>query len=218
MCGRAARLVCPACWRHLAQGPGRPLEGPAGLDSLTALFDYDEAVRRIILTAKNDGRRDVLRQLGRALAAAPILDAGGDGRRAGGAFDVITWVPATPENRRRRGFDQGRLLARSVARRRAGRAERLFGRVGQSQKGLDRRQRLEGPGLVLARTPPPRVLLVDDVVTTGASLSTAAQLLRAHGAQSVHGLVVASVDRPAAALATIYDREDSPTRKGPPWR
>lgn len=192
VCDRPARRVCGPCWAHFE--PGVPatiaeLSRFAELDSLVALFDYDEAVRRMIVHAKNGGRRDLLRALARALAesiaaTAPVRE-----------VDVVAWVPASVEHRRHRGFDQGRLLAGGVADRIGAPRRRLLQRIGQSQKGLTRRQRLAGAGMASIRPATGAVLLVDDVATTGASLRSASAILRANGAESVHGAVVAAVTR-----------------------
>ncbi len=107
--------------------------------------------------------------------------------------DLVTWVPATPRRRRDRGFDQGELLARAIARRVGVRARRLLRRVdNQAQTGRNRDGRIEGPTLVSAGRLlrlGPSVLLVDDVSTTGATLAAGARVLRDHGALRVLGLV-----------------------------
>ncbi len=108
--------------------------------------------------------------------------------------DVVTWVPTTGARRRERGFDQGRVLAEAVARRLGLPCRRLLRREpGPAQTGRSRRQRLHGPGYRVrsGRAVPRRVLLVDDVITTGATLAAAAHGLREGGAHHVTGLVAA---------------------------
>lgn len=116
------------------------------------------------------------------------------------SVDVVTWAPTTPSRRRQRGFDQGRLLATAVGRRLHVPCRGLLRRRhGPPQTGRSRAERLVGP--VLAPRPwtpaPRRVLVVDDVVTTGATLVAAARALRAAGALEVHAVVAAQ--RPAAS-------------------
>lgn len=170
-----------------------------GLDGLWATFAYDPLVSRLVLTAKNGGRRDLLVLYGRWLAsvvdppgASAGVDPTGD---LGGGFDVVTWVPASRRQRRRRGYDQGQVLARAVGRPLGLPSRRLLGRTGPgAQAGRGRSDRLTGPGLRPLRASPSRVLLVDDVVTTGASMARAAAVLRQSGAAVVHAAAVAVVE------------------------
>ena len=88
--------------------------------------------------------------------------------------DLVTWVPASPSRRRQRGFDQGELLARALARRRRLRVRRLLRRVDDDpQTGRDLDGRVAGPEFVSCGPPlrsEPTVLVVDDVSTTGTTL------------------------------------------------
>ncbi len=107
--------------------------------------------------------------------------------------DFVTWVPASPSRRRQRGFDQGELLARALARRRRVRVRRLLRRSDDDpQTGRDRVGRIAGPQFEScgpALRSQPTVLVVDDVSTTGTTLRRAASVLRSRGAGTVYGLV-----------------------------
>jgi predicted amidophosphoribosyltransferase len=113
-------------------------------------------------------------------------------------FDVVTWVPTTVERRAQRGFDQAELLAHSTARGLGVRSRRLLLRApGPGQTSLPGRLRRSGPVLRACRVPSgARILLVDDVVTTGASLTTASDALLVAGARSVRSVVVAATPAP----------------------
>jgi predicted amidophosphoribosyltransferase len=135
--------------------------------------------------------------------------------------DVLTWVPASPARRRRRGFDQGELLARAIARRLGIPVRRLLRRVDddpQTARGRD--GRLEGPSLVATGRRlrfRPHVLLVDDVCTTGATLRAAGAVLVERGAGAVTGLVATrAVGSPAGAPgpAGVYHRVTTSTTGG----
>lgn len=112
--------------------------------------------------------------------------------------DAVTWVPASPGRRRRRGFDQAELLARAIARRSGVPARRTLRRGDDvAQTARDAVGRAVGPRLAPAgRRPRPgiRLLLVDDVMTTGATLRAAATVLHRVRGVSVHA-VVATVAR-----------------------
>jgi predicted amidophosphoribosyltransferase len=103
-------------------------------------------------------------------------------------------VPADPVRRAWRGFDPADLLASEMGRRAGIPVARCLGRRhGARQVGRSRRERLASPPRVrLCDAPPARVLLVDDVVTTGATLSECATELRAAGTANVGAIAFAA--------------------------
>ena len=145
-----------------------------------------DAVRRrrphaCILALKYRNRRAVAKHLASMMVRRLQLGVPGEGR----LFDVVTWAPTSSGRARRRGFDQAELLAREVARQLGVPCRRLLYRVhGQAQTGRTRMERLVGPAF---RARPVRsglrVLVVDDVVTTGATLRCAERALRAAGVE-----------------------------------
>lgn len=128
-----------------------------------------------------------------------IVDAGA--RVPGPAPDAVVPVPLHPARLRARGFNPAGLLARELARRvgapyRAGALVRA--RDTPSQTGFDRRERkrnVRGAFRCASRLPR-RVWLVDDVVTTGATLSECARVLRRAGVRRVAGVCVARTPSP----------------------
>lgn len=186
-CERCAAPGPSPCGRCLALlTPAPALEPPPGLDSLGALVAYDDAARPFVAALKYRNRRASVGRLAGGLAA--LLPGSAPGRPA----PVLTWAPTTPERRRHRGYDQARLLAHAVARSRAVPCRRLLvRRPGPHQTGRSRAERLSGVELVAVGQVPTDVVVVDDVCTTGATLSAAAAALRAAGADRVHGLVLA---------------------------
>lgn len=113
--------------------------------------------------------------------------------------DSITWVPLSRRRLRKRGYDQAELLARGIARQMGFRPVRLLKKrrdtKPQSQTGsaVKRRANISGayvclkPELVAGK----RILLVDDIVTTGATLSEAAGVLKKAGAKEVIAVTLA---------------------------
>jgi predicted amidophosphoribosyltransferase len=155
-----------------------------GLDGLVVAFAYEGVAREVVARVKYRNARGSLDWL-----AAAMLD----GFAPTGPLDVVTWAPTTPARRRARGFDHAELLARAVGRRARLPARSLLARSpGPPQTGAPRAHRGRAPRFRARATALGRaVLLVDDVVTTSATITTAAVALRRAGARSVLGLAAA---------------------------
>lgn len=115
------------------------------------------------------------------------------------SIDVISWIPLSKKRLRQRGYDQARLLAEEIAAKTGLPCRRLLQKVkNNSAQSLtrDAKQRRENVAGVYALDDGAdvsglRILLVDDVVTTGATMSEAARILRKAGAKSVFGVTLA---------------------------
>jgi predicted amidophosphoribosyltransferase len=146
-------------------------------------WDYDGAARRLILDLK-------LRGL--STAADPLVEGMADlALRRGVKAGWVTFVPCRVVDRRRRGFDHAEVLALGVARRLGLRCVPALGRVGPAldQAGLSAAERAHNIRHAFSSEPVSgRVLVVDDLVTTGATASACARVLRGSGATGVEVL------------------------------
>lgn len=186
LCGRLGVVVCPSCAADLDAAPSlaRPLE----LDACVAVFEY-RAARRLVTALKNGDRRDLVGWLAVHMAARAVPPPGA----------TVTWAPTGPARRRSRGYDQAELLARALARRWGLPCRSLLQRgAGPAQSGRTAGERRANPAFRAVAPAVPTAVVVDDVATTGATLSAAARALRAAG--TLH--VVAVVAARAAGLAT----------------
>jgi len=157
---------------------------PAELDAWCSPFAYVGVARELVARVKYRGLRGVVPWLSAALADEVSA--------TGWQVDVVTWAPTTPVRRRARGFDPAEVLARRVAccLRRPVRPLLRRG-PGPPQTGRSRAERRHGPQFAPRGAMPARVLLIDDVATTGATLAGAARALRSGGAGSVVAATVA---------------------------
>ncbi|MEM9378755.1 MAG: ComF family protein [Planctomycetota bacterium] len=164
---------------------------PPSFRAVHAAMDYDApGARDWVLALKHGARIDLARPLSDLVVAAlPRVGRDPD--------SVLVPVPLHPSRRIERGYDQAALLARHVARRSGGRAAPLLCRVRPtlpqgSPLGPDRRRNVRDAFRARARVPPgTRVLLVDDVVTSGATADACGRVLRRAGAESVEVVAVA---------------------------
>ena len=189
-CGGRGAPLCARCLADLA--PAHDAPPPAGVDRWAAAFAYRGVGRELVARVKYRNARAVVPWLAAAMAERA--------HEHGFEAATVSWAPTTVQHRRARGFDPAEILARAVARELGARwAHVLDRKPGPPQTGLDAAARRVGPHFVARCRAPARVLLVDDVATTGATLTAAAHALRAAGASNVVAVTAARTPPPGFA-------------------
>jgi ComF family protein len=200
-CGGAALLLCRGCGTAMRPQPAvATLDGATGVPVVAAGTNAD-VLRRVLVAWKEHGATRLTSVLDHHLAAAIVPHV------APGRAVVLVPVPTSRRSRRRRGTDLVDELARSAARRlrRTGVdvvVEQALtpARQTDDQAGLGARARwhnLEGAfrARAAAATRGRDIVVVDDIVTTGATLTEAVRALRSAGREPLGGAVVASTPR-----------------------
>ena len=157
------------------------------LDSWLAVWYYEDSVRDSILRFKFRKVRSYAAPYGRALAMK-IQQAHPEG------FDCLTWVPISPLRKFTRGYDQVELLAQSVGKELGMEPVALLKKVrhNRPQSGIvgDAQRRANVLGAYRAiqteRLQDKKILILDDIITTGATLGECARVLLTAGAKELH--------------------------------
>ncbi|TAK89080.1 ComF family protein [Patescibacteria group bacterium] len=201
-CKKPGIVVCQNCIAtaqraNVARRTQFPLTG------LSAVFSYDGLGKQLVHRLKFERQREAAKVIaGLIIAALPHRD-----------FDVVTTTPTATKRVRQRGFDHGKLLGLHVAHElRLPYRQLLFRRSQERQLGHSRVKRMEQARAnygTTANLAGQRVLLVDDVISTGATLATGAELLRQAGATQVWAAVLA--DNYSTKAAYKYRDDDVPS-------
>lgn len=160
----------------------------------------NSASRNIMLGIKDENQKEVFEFLSDELVKA-LTDREEFGYlRAKGSL-VVTYVPRSEGAKRKAGHDQSEILAKTVSERLGAKFITVFSNIGDaSQKTLDKKRRGENAeenyGIICERTDiyGKNVILIDDIVTSGASIGVCAMLLKNAGANNIVGLVCAKTD------------------------
>ena len=192
-CNQPGEALCHRCRFSLAAASSQVSE-----TGIMAALPFEGVARQVVHGLKYRNRRSVARQVARLMVRRLRL----------GTVDVVTWAPTSRQRQRQRGYDQAELIARTVSQSLGCQCLPTLQRnatsgdsTGDHQTGRSRRERLAGAsfafggsGVGTRGVDPHRlgsVLVVDDIRTTGATLSAAGDTLLEAGATSVSGLTLA---------------------------
>lgn len=191
---RGTEEICVKCRDEIVLcAAAHKTEKGAFLTKVVTALPYEDKVRKAVQRFKFQGRQSYARPLARILSYAV-------NKKLGAPYDLITFVPTNARNLRRRGYNHAELLARELAGfsdtpcaetlRKTRRTKPMYG-----LKPAERRANALGAftrccpeSLIRGKT----ILLVDDVFTTGATMSECARMLREGGANCVYGAAAAA--------------------------
>ena len=184
--------LCKDCRLDAPEYPNRKIKLQF-LDSFAAVWYYEGSVRKSLLRYKFYCARSNALSYGRLLAMK-LLEEYPDG------FDCLTWVPVSPLRKLRRGYDQVEELAKAVGRELDMVPVPLLKKVrhNRPQSGIHGEAERRANVLGAYRVPDPaqaagkKILLLDDILTTGATAGECARVLLTAGAKEVHCAAVAA--------------------------
>ena len=184
--------LCRRCREEAPVYPNRK-EKLQFLDSFVAVWYYEGSVRKSLLRFKFYNARSFAVCYGRMLAMK-IQENHPEG------FDILTWIPVSPLRRLRRGYDQVELIARAVGRELGMTPVPLLKKVrhNRPQSGIAGAEKRRANVLGAYRETDresiagKRILLLDDILTTGATAGECARILLTCGAKEVHCAAVAA--------------------------
>ena len=181
--------LCTACRRETER------YAPAGrklprIRTFTALWYYEDTVRKSLIRYKFNNVRSYADGYGRMLGMKILEDLEQP--------DLLTWIPVSARRKRRRGYDQVELIARAVSRETGIPCSRLLRKIRDNraqsslEKAEQRRANVLGAYRAAEGVAGKKILLLDDILTTGATASECARVLLTAGAKEVTFAAVAA--------------------------
>ncbi len=160
-------------------------------DTCVTAMRYEDGAANAVLFIKKHDRADIIETMGQEMATALRR------RTDAAAFDVVTCVPMRPAEKKARGFNQSELLAKEVADILgvpfAACLKKIYDtKLQKTLSSVTRSGNLLGVFDVVGDVKDKRILIVDDLLTTGATLHECAKMLKIYGAETVTALTFAA--------------------------
>lgn len=178
--------ICPECLDKLPfTEKGGPQKGDFFSHCVSAVY-YEGDMRQAILRYKFSGASSYAHAFGE-LTASCIYE------HLDREYDLVSWVPLAPDRKRKRGYDQTKLLAskaskklcrplvQTLKKKRGVKPQSKTGSPERRKANISGAYRVKDPALVAGK----RILLIDDIVTSGSTLSECAKTLLIAGAEEV---------------------------------
>ena len=213
LCGapiREREEICPLCREQVVLNAAPPrLDANGAFDAATAGLWYEGGVRRAIHGLKYYEKQSYARPLARVMEYTLR-------HKLGEEIDLITFVPTNRKTERRRGYNQAELLARELAKRCDAPCVAALEKTRETHAMHDltpamRKENVKG-AFCLCCDPEDvrgkRILVADDVLTTGATLSECAAVLKEAGAARVYGLCAAASRRKTARPLEYLEKDE----------
>ena len=191
--GKDEQDLCRVCRTEVPEFSGQKKSIPF-LAKWTVLWYYEGVVRQSLLRYKFRGRQSYASAYGRLLAMQLLPEKE--------CIDILTWVPISTRRRCRRGFDQVELLARAVGAELGIPPTAVLRKTRHTppQSSISgpaqRRANVLGAFQVTGDVAGKRILLLDDIITTGATSSECARVLLTAGAKEVSCAALAARHKP----------------------
>ena len=192
--GKGQDDLCPVC-RQSTREFSYAKKNISFIAGWTALWYYEGNVRESLKRFKFADRRSYAVSYGKLLAMQLMKDEMTD-------FDILTWIPISEKRLRKRGYDQVQLLANAVGqelnvsptstliKKRHNVAQSTLANAASRRANVLGVYAVTDPSLIRAK----RILLLDDIITTGATASECARTLMTAGAKEVIFAAVAATD------------------------
>ena len=191
-CGKEGKYVCKECSLFFSETPfSLPTKG---IDGINSFWEYEGLMEKLIWGIKYERKFHLINELIETAFEKIELNLPEDA--------IITFVPMFKKKEKQRGFNQAELIARKIGEKTGKKVFSLLEKIKDtpSQTKLDKKQRMLNVKDAfifniesLAETLSKKVVLVDDVWTSGATMLECVKVLRRAGKEKVFGLVLARV-------------------------